>query len=735
MTSNVPSERGASRTAAAQGLDRGLPGLQSIQKKLLAAFLLVAAMSVGSAAVAWLSVADSTAKLERVVENDLRAVAVAQGLANDVAVFSTATRGFAHVRSQSESARLVSDLEEHLEAMSDRIELLDSLGFDAASIATLRARITGLSVNLDIQRRLSAASIAEDERLSEAVSALWVAHRRFIEVAQPRIEAGYGALLIQGNRIITDLRDAATIEEGRDGIVDTVSRIGLDTLINRLAVESRANLEIVSAAHLVVGLLNEAANAADASRVHELRAQFSAAQGWLRRMQTDLGEAEPAGQQILEQAAPIFAFGTGVQSIFQLRLNQLGWEGSLARAASQSQHLASGLSSHVSSLVARASETAGTASTELSDSLWRARVVQTIAAALAVAVALLVGWGYVGRRVIGRLGALRSAMERQAQGQAAPIPVDGVDEIGAMARALTSFVDQRRQAEVALRVAKFEAEQANKAKSTFLAAMSHELRTPLNAVLGFSEMIRDRYYGPIGDVRYSEYAGDIYASGRYLLDLINDILDIAKIEAGKMTIAPEPIELSDLVSAALRLVGERAERSAVSLSTQLADGIPVLLADPRAIKQVLFNLLSNAIKFTDSGGQVAVQADSDAAGEWVEISVRDTGCGIPADMIETVFRPFERVDNGFDPSTERGTGLGLPLAKGLVELHGGTIAIASTVGAGTTVTVRLPTAARVPVTAQPGWKAPGPLAVADPKGPAAGVVRGGAVTRPAASRG
>ncbi|MCB1233548.1 MAG: HAMP domain-containing protein, partial [Verrucomicrobiae bacterium] len=246
---------------------------------------------------------------------------------------------------------------------------------------------------------------------------------------------------------------------------------------------------------------------------------------------------------------------------------------------------------------AGAGDAAAAASVELSDSLWRARVVQTIAAALAVAVALLVGWWYVGRRVIGRLGALRSAMEHQAQGQAVAIPVDGRDEIGAMARALTSFVDQRREAEVALRLAKFEAEQANKAKSTFLAAMSHELRTPLNAVLGFSEMIRDRYYGSIGDARYSEYAGDIYASGRYLLDLINDILDLSKIEAGKMEMELCDCSPFQVVAEVVNVMQMKAQQQNLVLESSVHADVPMrVVADPMRLRQIVTNLVGNAIK-------------------------------------------------------------------------------------------------------------------------------------------
>ncbi len=656
----------------------------------MAAFLLVAGMSVGSAAVAWLFVYDSTERLESVVEEDLGSATAAQALASDVEAFAAMTRRFAHVSTDWERSDLVATLNIQLTAMSRRIDRLEELGFDSISIAALRSRIDGLSVNLDVESQLSVALIAAGDELAEAVSVLRDEHRAFIEMAQPRIEAGYRAFIDQGNRIMAELVQLDGPIQVGDFVADTVSRVGLDTLVNGLAGAMRSDLEALAATHLVVGLLNEGANAPDVDRVRELQAQFTAVRESIRRLRLDLDPSGDQGLPMLDQAETILGYGEESGGIFELRLNQIGAETVLSAVAGHSQQLATDLGRQVGMLLERASETVTVASDDLADRLSRALAIQTIAAALAVVVALLVGWRYVGQRVMGRLQILRSAMESHAQGQDAPIPVDGADEIGDMARALTSFVDQRRHAEIALRQAKFEAEQANKAKSTFLAAMSHELRTPLNAVLGFSEMIRDRYYGPLGDVRYSEYAGDIFASGSYLLDLINDILDIAKIEAGKLVITPEPTDLRDLISAALRLVGERAERARISLETEVSDRIPILLADPRAIKQVLFNLLANAIKFTEPGGRVTVGATCDVDRSRVDLTVRDTGCGIPPDKINLVFRPFERADNSFDPSAEKGTGLGLPLAKGLVELHGGEISLDSTLDVGTTVTIRLP---------------------------------------------
>ena len=251
---------------------------------------------------------------------------------------------------------------------------------------------------------------------------------------------------------------------------------------------------------------------------------------------------------------------------------------------------------------------------------------------------------------------------------------------------------QEEFAELARKYAneKVKAESANKAKSEFLANMSHELRTPLNAINGFSEIMVTEMFGPLGDRRYREYVGDIHASGQHLLALINDILDMSKIEAGKMTLKFEPVELIEIAEDAVRLVRNRAEGAGLQLDLDFPD-LPLVEADYRAIKQVLLNLLSNAIKFTPRGGRVTVTADkrTDALGERVRIQVRDTGIGISKDDLSRLAQPFEQVESQHS-KTRQGTGLGLALSKSLVELHNGALTLDSTPGAGTVASVNLP---------------------------------------------
>lgn len=258
---------------------------------------------------------------------------------------------------------------------------------------------------------------------------------------------------------------------------------------------------------------------------------------------------------------------------------------------------------------------------------------------------------------------------------------------------LLMMAAQRLQQQIAARNAELEAararaEAASGAKSEFLATMSHELRTPLNAIIGFSDLLRQEMFGPNGNPRYREYADDIHASGTHLLDLITTILDISKAEAGKLNVAPVDLDPRSALNTAIPLVRGAAEAKRIRLSVELPEAPLTCRADPQALKQILLNLLSNAVKFTPTGGTVTARLRA-LAHAGVEFVVRDSGIGIAAADLPRLMKPFEQAAHGYT-YRNGGTGLGLPLVDALVRLHGGTFHVESTVGVGTTVTVRLP---------------------------------------------
>jgi signal transduction histidine kinase len=285
---------------------------------------------------------------------------------------------------------------------------------------------------------------------------------------------------------------------------------------------------------------------------------------------------------------------------------------------------------------------------------------------------------------------IRSAGERMRDAEGNTVQLFG---------ALQDVTDLK-QHEQELIEAKNEAELANRSKSEFLTNMSHELRTPLNAIIGFSQVIRDQLFGS-DQARYVDYARDIYKSGDMLLELINDILDVSKLEAGKHVLYEQELALGEVVEVCLNIMKARAAEGAVRLSISGFDNLPPVWAEERGMKQVLLNLLSNAVKFTPRNGLVSVMGSVTNAGE-VTISVIDTGIGIAPDVLPQLFRPFRQGDNSISRQFG-GSGLGLAISRRLVELHNGRIEVASEPGKGTMVTITLPAERVIPdLNALPG---------------------------------
>jgi signal transduction histidine kinase len=242
--------------------------------------------------------------------------------------------------------------------------------------------------------------------------------------------------------------------------------------------------------------------------------------------------------------------------------------------------------------------------------------------------------------------------------------------------------------ETQLLAAKDEADSVNRMKTEFLANMSHELRTPLNAIIGFSEIIENEMFGPVREPKYLEYVSDIKQSGVHLLEVINDILDISKIESGTVVLDRNIVAFGDVIETCHRLVAPRAQDKKLLLAIEIIDEIPVILGDRRRIIQLLLNLLSNAINFTADGGRIVTRIVRVETGD-VELSVSDTGVGISAENLKKAVEPFFQVD-GTLARPHEGTGLGLTLCKLFAELHGGSLTIDSELGKGTTVSARFP---------------------------------------------
>jgi signal transduction histidine kinase len=298
-------------------------------------------------------------------------------------------------------------------------------------------------------------------------------------------------------------------------------------------------------------------------------------------------------------------------------------------------------------------------------------------AVVSIFLALLLGY-LLSRSIVGPVSRMQARLVAIASGDfSSHVQVSNRDELGSLAANLNRMNDELGRLYEEL-------EAASRHKSEFLATMSHELRTPLNAIIGFSQVLKQQMYGPLNE-RQADYIDDVLSSGQHLLNLINDILDLAKVEAGRMELQLSTFELPELLENAASMVRERATRQGIGLIVATDDSVGGMEGDERKVKQILFNLLSNAVKFTPSGGKVTLAAR--ASEEQVVIAVHDTGIGVSADELDKIFEEFYQVGAS---RTQEGTGLGLALTRRLVELHGGQLTVESEPGVGSTFTVTIP---------------------------------------------
>jgi len=369
-----------------------------------------------------------------------------------------------------------------------------------------------------------------------------------------------------------------------------------------------------------------------------------------------------------------------------LRLNDLAGriiasdsfrEATSIRAFREAQPIADEIKRLADSLVAITLDRADTLIRENQSAFVDSQGLFITVAVVSIFVALLLGYLLSGS-MVGPVGRMQTRLVAIASGDfSSHVQVSNRDELGSLAANLNRMNDELGRLYEEL-------EAASRHKSEFLATMSHELRTPLNAIIGFSQVLKQQMYGPLNE-RQADYVDDVLSSGQHLLNLINDILDLAKVEAGRMELQPSTFELPELLDNAASMVRERATRQGIGLIVATDDSVGGMEGDERKVKQILFNLLSNAVKFTPSGGKVTLAAR--ATEEQVVIAVQDTGIGIDADEMDKIFEEFYQVGAS---RTQEGTGLGLALTRRLVELHDGQLTVESEPGVGSTFTVTMP---------------------------------------------
>jgi len=453
--------------------------------------------------------------------------------------------------------------------------------------------------------------------------------------------------------------------------------------ISRLVDQEMARLEAVlrihSAGNRAAGLLATAANVDSRGALGTLNTRFMAAVSTLRDNVSVLNDGSPRELDIKKHVDALIAAGTGNRNLFALRRTQLDAEAKANLAMEQAREVTGTLSEGVDAVVAANRSEVREDVQAVSSAFYQGRVALAIVAAASLLIVAVVGYFYVNKNLCARLQRLAQATRSIAWGHRnAVIDIGGDDEIGEMADALATFREGLD--------AKDRAEEASRAKSQFLATISHELRTPLNAVIGYAEMMSMGVLGPLGNQRYAEYAEDIRRSGVHLRDLLQDLIDLSRIESGNYEPTLEEVDLSIVTQEAATMLEMRAREKGLHFHVDVEESL-CICADARAIRQIVLNLLANAVKYTDRG-TVSVDIGTDAEG--AHIRINDTGPGIPEELQGRLFEPFVQQDSRVRREDSESTGLGLSLSHRLSTALGASLDIRSEPNVGTTVDVCFP---------------------------------------------
>ncbi len=716
------------------------------------AFAVVAGMAVTSEMVAWVSLRHIETQLTVVVQHSVPAMATAETLVVEAAAIAHASGTLTAASTEDQRTTAMTKLAGRIAGLNRQLDELQRLEIDSRILGDLRDRVASLAVNLNRQSDLVAQRIALNTLLYNDATQLADGHKQFLAAVTPRIDNTYRSLFAGIKTLVDDLgprpgSDGPTGDQAKATAAPThrdmellQHRIG--HLFNHNVGEMLALLELAAAGNLAAGLLNEAILVSDPARVHQLRSRFGDVTISMGTIRLNLATT-PENQVLLGLTTPMLQYGLGADNLFDRHLLALKLGQATDAVVTENQRLSDALTDSVSQLQATARTNADESARDVLHTVATARALQTLAAILAVLVALGIGWRTVGRQIIGRILALQRAMEAEAAGREIVIPAHGDDEISDMAAALGHFVNRRKQAEAELRAAKERAEDAVReltelqeslvqtekmaALGGLVAGVAHELNTPIGVCLTAASLLTERTeeFGRsfnTGQLRkskvqdYVDLAGEVSVLIRSNLERAGDLVRVFK----QVAIAPaegerqifrvrEHIDLvTGLMTERLRLAGHRLNLHCPADLTM--NGFP------EALRQVLDVLLDNALTHAfsrDTAGTISVTAS--ATGNTITLTIADNGVGIRPEDMPHLFEPFFTTRRG-----QGGVGLGLHMMFNIVSsVLGGRITVDSTPGQGSSFVVTLPATTPTPASGRRAaqlWTQEGSRPIDEPLG-------------------